>query len=93
MTTIDIDGDDGLVYQIYVLRRMVQQLPSTLAEQLCNQIDKIILAINKRNQIILELIKDDLDDVRLEILSQQFDLESTKKENAILQQKLHDIGM
>lgn len=89
----DIDGDDGLAYQIYVLRRMSQQLPGCLAEQFCGQIDKVVTAIDKRNQIILGLVRDDLDDVRLEILSQQFDLESTKKENATLQQKLRNAGI
>ena len=89
----EIDGEDGLVCQLYILRCMSNQLPDRLAEMFNDQIDKIIDSINNRNQIILDLIKDKLDDARLEILSQQFDLESTKQEKIELEQKLRDIGL
>ncbi len=79
-TKTPIDGEFGLDYQIYILRRMVQQLPEDLSKTFESQLDSVVSAYNNRMQYLQDLVKDNLDDARLAVLSMQFDLEATRRE-------------
>ena len=75
-----IDGEFGLDYQIFVLRRMIQQLPEDLSKTFEDQLNSVVLAYNDRMRILQSLVGTNLDDARLAILNIQFDLEATRRE-------------
>ena len=82
-----IDGEFGLDYQIFVLRRMIQQLPDDLSKTFEGQLDSVVVAYNNRMQMLQNLVGTNLDDARLAILNIQFDLEATRRERDELKNK------
>ena len=74
------DDEFGLEYQIFIMQRMIGQLPTDIRTLLQSQLDTIVQAINQRFDIIKNSISEDLDDARLSILNMQFDLDATRIE-------------
>ena len=85
-----IDGEFGLDYQIVVMRRMIQQLPIDLRKLLEDQLDTIIKAYTNRTLILHQKVINDLADVRLNILSMEFDLIATKNERDAFKKRLNE---
>jgi hypothetical protein len=88
-----IDGDYGIAYQLFVLQRMIEQLPEQIAEHLMAQVQNVTKAIVERDNIIYKIVLDRLDDVRLEVTNMDFDLNATKQEKAALEKILRDAGL
>jgi hypothetical protein len=83
----------GLEYQLFVLRRMIQQLPEDVSKLLESQLDEVQAAIRVRNLALFHFMLEQLDDIRLTVLNMDFDLNATKKEKAVLEQRLKDAGL
>jgi len=83
-----IDGEYGLDYQLFVMRRMIEQLPPDLATSLNGQLDSIIEAIKNRFKIVRDNIENNLDDAVLAVKMLEFDLQATKNERDTLQERL-----
>lgn len=82
---IDVD------YQFHILHKMLEQLPET-AQSLCiDQVEKIKDTIINRENNIKKRIVSQLEDLRLEIKSMRFDLESTRAERDNLQKIIDNL--
>lgn len=77
---------EELVYEIFVLRRMIEQLPPPLWKLFSTQLIKIIDALNKRDRTFKDKILTHVEDAILEIKAQEFDLQVTRKERDELKQ-------
>jgi hypothetical protein len=86
-----IDGEFGLDYQIFILRKMISQLPNDVTEHLDEQVDTVVEAIKARFDIVRKSIKDNLDDATLAVKMLEFDLQATKQERDALQDRLDDL--
>jgi hypothetical protein len=85
-----IDGEFGLDYQLIILRGMIGSLPDSVKHLLDEQLDKVVTAMTTKNALIKDSITRELGDIRLNVLSLEFDRESTKRERDGLQKKLDD---
>ncbi len=71
---------ENLTYELFILRRMLQQLPGKTGELILQQYDKVIGAINERDRAFHDKVSVLVDDAILEVKLQQFDLEVTRRE-------------
>lgn len=71
---------NSLEYQLIVLRYMISQLPPSIRCHFDDQFDKVVKAVGDRDNKIAQKMRDDLDDIRLSIANQKFDLDATKAE-------------
>jgi hypothetical protein len=71
---------EQLTYELFVLRRMLQQLPGKTGELMLIQYDKVIAAMNERDRVFREKVTGLVDDAILEVKLQEFDLEATRRE-------------
>lgn len=76
----NIDGEYGLSYQLFVLRRMLEQLPEQVGDNCTSQLDKVEQSISHRENLIKNMILEQLSNLHLEIKSMEFDLSSTRME-------------
>lgn len=73
------DGEFGLEYQIYVLRQMINQLPKDINVHIHKQLDCIVEAIMRRQQIIKKILPQ-LEDIMLNVHYLEFDRNATAQE-------------
>ncbi len=71
---------EQVVYELFVLRRMLGQLPGKTGEILLHQYDKVVLAFNERDRVFRERTMSLVEDAILEVKFQEFDLEATRRE-------------
>lgn len=71
---------EALTYEIFVLRRMLEQLPPPVGSIMLKQLDKVIHTIKDRDNALKTIVSSLVDDAILEIKMQEFDLEVTRKE-------------
>lgn len=83
-----IDGEYGLEYQFFIMRRMLEQLPKPTSTHLLDQLGKIEAAASAKDSILTDLIRPALDDLRLSLKALQFDLEATRQERDELRKRL-----
>ena len=76
-----------------ILKRMFAELSPKLCKLLCDQLDRLMLAMNVRNSAVRDHVNEQLDDIRLAIKSMEFDLAATKSEKEALVTKLRDAGL
>ena len=78
------NGEFGLGYQIYVLRQMINQLPTDISNTIISQID-IIEGMVKHRQMVIKSILPQLEDVMLNVRYIEFDRNATanERDNAI----------
>jgi len=86
-----IDGEYGLNYQIFVLRRMVDELPENINGLLLTQIDVVIKAIDIRQKILMSQIMPKLLDLHLDIKYMEFDRQIVQNERDDLAARLKGI--
>lgn len=85
--------ENSLEYHLFVLRRMIKELPSGISSLLESQLDEVEKSIKIRNLALFKYIVDQLQDVRLSVLNMEFDLGATKKEKTALEERLRDKGL
>lgn len=83
-----LDGEFGLDYQLFILRKMIGELPGETNKLLHEQLDIVIKSMSVRNKLIKIAILRELEDVRLDVLAMDFDNNATKQERDELQRKL-----
>lgn len=71
---------ENLTYELFLLRRMIQQLPGKTGELILAQYDKVVAAVTERDRIFREKTVSLVEDAILEVKLQQFDLEVTRRE-------------
>jgi hypothetical protein len=81
---------DDADYQFAVLLTMLDQLPEKIREPLLQQAGKARTAQKQAHIALFKILRGTLDDVRLDVLAQKFDLDMTKREKKELQNKLED---
>lgn len=86
-----IDGEYGLDYQLFVMEKMLEQLPGTVKDNCIAQLNSVREAISNREKLFKKLLLVNLEDLRLEIKSMNFDLISTKRERDQLQKIVDDL--
>lgn len=72
---------------------MISELPDDIARPLLDQLNTVVHALTARDQTISKQVNSELEDIRLNIKSMEFDLEATKSEKQILTDKLKDAGL
>lgn len=70
----------ALTDEVFVLVDMIQQLPSPIGQLILNQLGKLLHALNERDLKFVQKVSGLVEDVKLEIKIQEFDLEMTRKE-------------
>ena len=83
-----LDGEFGLDYQLFILRKMIAELPGGTDKLFNEQLDEVIKSMVTRNKLIKIAVFRELEDVRLDILAMDFDNNATKQERDELQRKL-----
>tara|TARA_R110000868_G_scaffold45841_6_gene151820 strand:- start:953 stop:1267 length:315 start_codon:yes stop_codon:yes gene_type:complete len=86
-----IDGEFGLSYQIFILRRMINELPEDIRGLLLTQIDVITKAIDVRQKILISQIMPKLLDLHLDIKYMEFDRQAVQNERDDLAARLKEI--
>jgi hypothetical protein len=86
-----IDGEFGLDYQIFILRRMMNELPDQIRESLLAQLDEVVKAVAVRQKLIVSLIVPKLEDLRVDIQYMEFDQQATRQERDDLEDRLRKI--
>lgn len=86
-----IDGEFGLDYQLFILNRMIEELPGDCRKHIADQLGEVVKAMAHRNTLIKTAILHKLEDVRLDVIAVEFDVEATKRERDELQQKLDEL--
>jgi hypothetical protein len=86
-----IDGEFGLDYQIFILRRMMNELPDQIRESLLAQRDEVVKAVAVRQKLIVSLIVPKLEDLRVDIQYMEFDQQATRQERDDLEDRLRKI--
>lgn len=71
---------EELIYQFFVLRRMIEQLPGRTGELLLQQFEKVLHALSERDRIFRNKVSTLTEDAILAVKIQEFDLEATKRE-------------
>lgn len=71
---------DNVGYELFILKRMLEQLPGKSGQLLQEQFSKVVSALQCRDQFLRSQISDTIDDTILQIKLQEFDLEVTRKE-------------
>ena len=79
--------------EMTMLCRMIEALPKDVSVMLSNQLSVVIRIMDARNTAIRDHVFEQLDDIRLSIKTMQFDLESTKSEKQVLEEKLRGAGL
>jgi len=82
-----------LTIQFAILQRMISELPDDIARPLLDQLNTVVHTLTARDQTISKQVNSELEDIRLNIKSMEFDLEATKSEKQILTDKLKDAGL
>lgn len=72
---------------------MISELPDDIARPLLDQLNTVVHTLTARDQTISKQVNSELEDIRLNIKSMEFDLEATKSEKQILTDKLKDAGL
>lgn len=85
--------EQELVIQFAILRRMMAELPETVAQPLVEQLETVLNTLKARDHEVLRLVSAELEDARLDILSMEFDLTATRNERQTLIDKLRDAGL
>jgi len=80
--------DDLVDYEFAVLLAMIRQLPESVRKPLVEQTQKLKRALFTQNRALFDVLGNTIDDIKVGILAQQFDLEATKREKTELQNKL-----
>lgn len=86
-----LDGEFGLDYQLFILRKMIGELPNETNQLLHEQLNEVIKSMATRNKLIKIAILRELEDVRLDVLAMDFDNSATKRERDELQRKLNEL--
>ena len=79
--------------ELTVLFRMIEALPKDVSAMLLSQLGIVMRIIDARNIAIRDHVFGQLDDIRLSIKTMEFDLESTKNEKQVLEEKLRGAGL
>lgn len=78
--TTQLDGEFGLLYQLRVMKEMIEQLPPRVQVPFLKQLDSIVVASDNREKLLREMIVEQLSDVELAIKALDFDLVATRQE-------------
>jgi len=73
------NGEFGLEYQLYVLRQMINQLPTDISNTFLSQID-VIESMIKHRQMVIKSILPQLEDIMLNVRYIEFDRNATANE-------------
>lgn len=65
---------------MFVMKRMIEQLPPTASELLAQQLAKIVDSYQKHCQALYAVINEHVDDISLRIHMVTFDLHATRNE-------------
>lgn len=82
---------EDIDYEILVLRKMLEQLPGRAGELIQAQVAKVMAAVEARFAAVHARLVAAVDDAILSTKLRDFDLEVTKKEKAVLQDRLDQI--
>ena len=83
-----IDGEFGLDYQLFIFRKMINELPDSLRQLIGDQLDEVTKAMAVRNVLIKDAVLKDLEDVRLNVMYVEFDNQALQRERDELQRRL-----
>ncbi len=85
------DNISDLKYQLFILHRMIEQLPTQIKQPLLEQFEKTVHSISVFTSSMNTEIGILVDDAMLEIKAMEHDLDSTRRERDDLKSRLDDI--
>ena len=90
MTSSTNQIDDDLEREIHVFNAMIRELPAGVSQLLQEQFFKVLQAVLAKNSEWATIVRTGLDDIKLLIKLNQFDLEATARERDEYQKKLEE---
>jgi hypothetical protein len=83
-------GVAGIQYEVFILTRMIEQLPPTISPLLLGQLQKVIDSFATHHSTFCAKINAQMDDAILALTLTEFDLHATRNERDDYKQKLKD---